>query len=104
MKKQRKSNGMNTFHISEVQIIPIRPKEGLVAFASCVVNNALFLGSIAIYTSLSRPEGFRLVYPSKQLPNGKEINIFYPINKSTSNLISRAIIEKFQEIISKTIK
>jgi DNA-binding cell septation regulator SpoVG len=104
MKKQRISNGLNIFHVSEVQIIPISPKEGLVAFASCVVNNALFLGSIAIYTSLSRPEGFRLVYPSKQLPNGKEINIFYPINKSTGNLISRAIIEKFQEIISKTIK
>lgn len=53
---------MNEIVISEIQIIPVKPKNGLIGFASCVVNNQLYLGSIAIYT---RPDGsgYRLVYP-----------------------------------------
>jgi DNA-binding cell septation regulator SpoVG len=42
-----------------------------------------------------------LVYPSKILPNGKEINCVHPINKHAGDLISDAIIGKFREIISK---
>jgi len=34
--------------ISEIQVIPIKPKNGMVAFASCVVNDALYIGNIAI--------------------------------------------------------
>lgn len=93
---------MDELIISEIQIFPIKPKDGLVAFASCVINNSLYIGNIAIYTSPSRLEGFRLVYPSKTLPNSKEINCVHPINKNAGNLISKAIIEKFIEITSKT--
>lgn len=90
--------------ISEIQIIPIKPRNGLVAFASCIINDSFYLGNIAIYTSPSNPEGFRLVYPSKTLPNGKDINVFHPINKQSGRIISEAIIKKFKEIISKTIR
>jgi len=90
--------------ISEVQIIPIKPKDGLVAFASCVINDYLYLGNIAIYTSPSRPEGYRLVYPSKILPNGKEVNCAHPINKKAGELISSKIIGKYKEILSKIKK
>ncbi len=72
---------MNELRISEIQIIPLKPKEGLVAFASCVVNKALYIGNIAIYTSPSTQEGFRLVYPVKTLPNGKEIHC---VDRTTS--------------------
>ncbi len=70
---------MSELEISEIQIIPVKPKDGLVVFASCVINNSLYIGNIAIYTSLSKPEGFRLVFPSKTLPNGKDINRVHPI-------------------------
>lgn len=90
--------------ISEIQIIPVKPKDGLVAFASCVVNNALYVGNVAIYTSPSIQEGFRLVFPSKILPNGKEIHCVHPINKETGEYISREIIKKLGEIISKATK
>lgn len=93
---------MSELEITEIQILLIKPREGLVAFASCVINKSLYIGNIALYTSTSRPEGFRLVYPSKILPNSKEINCVHPINKNAGNLISKAIIEKFIEIISKT--
>ena len=92
---------MNDTIISEIQIVPVRPQNGLVAFSSCVLNNSLFIGNIAIYTSPSRPENFRLVYPDKTLPNGKRINCVHPITKATGELISKAIIEKFKEIVSR---
>lgn len=88
--------------ISEIQIIPIKPKDGLVAFASCVINNYLYIGNIAIYTSPTRPEGFRIVFPSKILPNGKEINCVHPINKKAGELITTNIIKRYIEILSRT--
>lgn len=92
---------METIQISEIQIIPVKPKEGLVAFASCVINDSLYIGNIAIYTSLQKPNTYRLVYPSKILPNGKEINCVHPINKKVGELITKAIIGKFKEIMEK---
>jgi len=92
---------MSELMISEIQIIPVKPKDGLVAFASCVVNNAFYIGNIAIYTSPSIQEGSRLVFPSKILPNGKEIHCVHPINKEAGEYISREIIKKLREIILK---
>ena len=40
--------------VSEIQIIPIKPQNGLIAFASLVLNENLYLGSIGIMT---RPKG-----------------------------------------------
>ncbi len=92
---------MSGLEISEIQVIPVKPKEGLVAFASCIVNKALYIGNIAIYTSPSTQEGFRLVYPVKTLPNGKEINCVHPINKEAGEAILKEIIRKFREVILK---
>ena len=95
---------MYDLKISEVQIIPVKPKDGLVAFASCLINNYLYVGNIALYTSPSKPEGYRLVYPSKILPNGKEVNCVHPINKKAGELISARIIERYKEILSRIEK
>ena len=86
--------------ITEIQIIPIKPKDGLVAFASCVYNSVC-LQSIAIYTRADG-SGYRLVYPTKILPiNGKQINLFYPINKETGDKIEKAIIVAFENLMKK---
>lgn len=92
---------MNEIFISEIQIIPIKPRDGLIAFASCVINNALYIGNIAVYSSPSNPEGYRLVYPMKVLPNGKEINCVHPINKEAGDLIATAVIQKLREVMKK---
>jgi len=86
--------------ISEIQIIPIKPKDGLVAFASFVIDDQFYVGDIAIYT---RPSGqdYRLVYPCKILPNGKRINCFHPINRETGECMKKAIIDKYLEMVSK---
>jgi DNA-binding cell septation regulator SpoVG len=94
---------MNETVITEINIYPVRPKDGLVAFASCLLDGKLSLNSIAIYT---RPDGngHRLVYPAKMLPNGKLINLFYPIDKTTASIIQQAIISDYENLIDKVTK
>lgn len=84
--------------ISEIQIIPIKPKNGLVAFASFVIDDNFYIGSVAIFT---RPNGagFRLVYPTKSVG---VINspIFHPINVEAGLAIEQAVIGKFNELFN----
>lgn len=84
--------------IAEIQIIPIKPQDGLVAFASFVLNNSLYLGSIGI---LTRPEGgYRLLYPTKKV-GLRNINIYHPINKSFAETIEKEVINKFEDVMRK---
>jgi len=84
--------------ITEIQIIPIKPNNGLVAFASVVVENSLYLGSIGVYTKLDGT-GYRITYPTKKIGN-KNINIYHPINKETSKEIEEVIISKTKKILN----
>lgn len=86
--------------VSEVEIYPVRPKDGLVAFASCLFDNKLSLNSIAVHTRADG-SGYRLVYPAKILPNGKVINTFYPINKEAGKEIEAAVIAKLEKLNEK---
>lgn len=95
---------MNEILISEIQIIPVKPKGGLVAFASCVVNNQFYLGNIAIYSSPFASEGFRLVYPTKVLHNGMSLSIVYPINKETGEIIQRRLVEEYLKLVENLTK
>ena len=82
--------------ITEVQITPIKPNNGLVAFASVVLDNSVYLGFIGVHTRLNG-EGYRLTYPTKKVGE-KSLNICHPINKETSRDIEDAIISKINEI------
>ena len=85
--------------ISEIQIIPIKPKKGLVAFASVVINNQFYIGNIGVYSSPTTDDGFRLVYPDKILPNGKRIHCVHPINKEAAGIIHKAIVSEYQKLM-----
>lgn len=76
--------------------MPIKPKDGLVAFASVVLENCLYLGSIGVYTRINGT-GYRITYPTKKIGE-KDINIYHPINKELSKEIEKAIFEKLEEI------
>ena len=39
--------------IAEIQITPIKPKDGLVAFASVVLDNSVYLGFIGVIRGLT---------------------------------------------------
>lgn len=90
---------MNKLEISEVNIVPIKPHNGLVAFASAVINNQFYISNIAIYTSPSNQSGYRLVYPDKILSNGKRVNCFHPITQEAGDAVSQAIIKKYVELM-----
>ncbi|HDP36500.1 MAG TPA: hypothetical protein ENN27_01320 [Candidatus Atribacteria bacterium] len=93
---------MSELVVSEIQIIPVKPKDGLVAFASCIINNQLYLGSIAIYTSPSSPLGYRLAYPSRTLNNGTRISIAHPINKEAGFAIQKQIVEQYLKLMEES--
>jgi DNA-binding cell septation regulator SpoVG len=95
---------MNELVVSEIQIIPVKSKEGLVAFASAVINNQFYIGNIAIYTSPSSLDGFRLVWPSRTLKNGTQLRIIHPINKETGFLVQRQIVEHYLKLVEELAK
>ena len=85
-------------NISEIQVIPIKPKEGLIGFASFVLEERYYVGSIAIYTKLSGT-GYRLVYPTKKVGE-RNINIFHPVNQSIGKEIEENVIKRIDEIFN----
>jgi stage V sporulation protein G len=85
--------------ITEVQISLIKPREGLVAFASVVISNAIYLGSIGIHKKFDG-SGYRLTYPTRANSAHKS-NIYHPINSVTSKAIEDAILSKFKDVIRK---
>ena len=81
--------------LSEVQITPIKARDGLVGFASFVYNDSFYFGSIGIYT---RPQGgYRLTYPTRK-GNNSNFNIFHPINREVAEEIEKVIISKFEDV------
>jgi len=87
-------------HIGEVEILPVKPQNGLLGFASFILNNSIYCGNIALYSRLDG--SLRLVYPQKTLPNGKTINIFHPVTRDMGNLFTHAIENKYNDIINLT--
>jgi stage V sporulation protein G len=84
--------------ISEIQVIPVKPKEGLIGFASFVLDEKYYVSSVAIYTRLDG-SGYRLVYPTKKVGE-KNINIFHPINREAGKIIEEAVIKKVDELFN----
>jgi len=84
--------------VSEVNIIPVKPQDGLVGFASVVIDERLYLSSIAIYTRLNGT--YRILYPTKKL-GARVINLFHPINKEASIQIEDAICKKCKEVFER---
>ena len=82
--------------ITEVQITPIKPYNGLLGFASLVLDDKLYLGSIGVFQKLDGSD-YRLTYPTKMV-GAKQINIYHPINKEASKAIEKAIFKKCNEI------
>jgi len=87
-----------SFKVTEIQIIPIKPNNGLVAFANCVLNESLYLSSIAIHKRLN-DEGYRLTYPTKKVGTDN-MHLFHPIAKELSKEIEGAILNKYKTLVS----
>ena len=84
--------------VSEVNITPVKTSGSLVAFASCVINGSLYLGSIGLH-SLLDGTGYRIVYPTKKVGN-RQMHICHPITKEAGQDIEKAIVEKMNELFA----
>jgi len=78
--------------------VPIKPSNGLVAIASVVFADCLYLGSIGVYTKLNG-NGYRITYPTKNL-SGKNFNVFHPIHKDVALEIEQAIVARVEQVFS----
>lgn len=86
--------------VTEVSIVPIKAIDGLIAFASCVVNEQLYIGSIGIHRRLDGT-GYRITYPTKRV-GSRELNYYHPINKQTGSAIEQAIVVKCHELFERS--
>ncbi|HBC0467222.1 TPA: septation protein SpoVG family protein [Legionella pneumophila subsp. fraseri] len=81
--------------ISEVHIEFIKPRDGLIGFASFVIEDSIYISSIAIHKKLNG-DGYRLTYPSKG-----NFTICHPINKKASQEIEAAIFSQLKNVMNK---
>ncbi len=86
--------------ISEVNITPVKPIDGLVAFASCVIDGQIYVGSIGVHKLLDG-SGYRITYPTKKI-GLRQLNFFHPVTKETGRLIEQAIVAKCVELFERS--
>jgi len=81
--------------VSEVKIRLVdEGTDGLVGWASCVVNGALYLNNIAIRRS--RDGGFVLTYPCKRSRSDQKYFYFNPITRTAKQVLDEAILGKLE--------
>jgi DNA-binding cell septation regulator SpoVG len=85
--------------VTEVDIAFIKPKDGLIAFASVVLDDQLYLSGIAIQSKLAGT-GYRLTYPTRKVGNA-QVSIFHPIRRPVGLAIEHAVLEKLKNVVSK---
>lgn len=85
--------------ITESNITLIKPKDGLIGFASVVVNGGLYLSGIGIHRKLNGT-GYRLTYPTKKV-GLQNTDIFHPINRAVGQAIEDAIFNKLNDVMNR---
>ncbi len=86
-------------NVTEVEIAFVKPRNGLIAFASLVLDDQLYLSGIAIHRKLDGG-GYRLTYPTRKIGD-RSIDIFHPIRRPIGQAIETAILEKLNDVVSK---
>lgn len=79
--------------IDNIRIFPIQSSDGIVAFASAIINKGMYIWSIAIHEKRDK-SGYRLTYPTRK-SKGKGLNIFHPISEECSQIIEDSIIAEY---------
>lgn len=81
--------------VSEVKIRLVdRSEDGLIGWASCVVNGSLYLNNIAIRHS--RDGRVILTFPAKKSRGESKYFIFNPISHEAARVLEEAIIDKLK--------
>jgi stage V sporulation protein G len=85
--------------VTEVDVAFVKPKDGLIAFASVVLDDQLYLSGIAIHSRLVG-SGYRLTYPTRKVGEA-QFSVFHPIRRPIGLAIEHAIVEKMKNVVRK---
>ena len=86
---------MENLIISDIQVNPVKPfPNGLVAFASFVMNDQFYVGDVAIYRH-SNGIDYRLVYPTRKLNNGRQVQIIFPLTREIGQVVHNKVVGKY---------
>ena len=91
-------NPSNKMQVNEINIVPVKPNNGLIAFVSFVIDNKFYVGNVAIFTRRDKQGQIRLVYPQKN-----NVNCIHPISHKTGETITNAVQKKYDEIFSENL-
>jgi stage V sporulation protein G len=81
--------------IKKVEIVPIKPCNGLIGFAHVFIEEGLYLGSIGIFTKRDG-DGYRLTYPTRRVGE-VNITIFHPISNECSKDLKKQSLRRPSE-------
>ncbi len=81
--------------IKKVEIVPIRPYEGLIAFANVELEEGLYLGSIGVHRKLDG--GFRITFSIRKVGEAN-LCIYHPIKQEVSKEFETAICSKAKKL------
>ena len=86
--------------VSEVSITPVKSTDGLIAFASCVIDGQMYIGSLGVHQRLDGT-GYRITYPTKKV-GSRQLNFYHPVTKEAGRLIEQAIVAKCNELFERS--
>ena len=81
--------------VKKVEIIPIKPQNGLLAFASVEIDR-FYVGSIGVHKRRDG-SGYRITYPTKKIGD-QNLPICHPVQPDLSQEIGKAICRKGTEL------
>lgn len=82
--------------LTKIKIKKIIAKNGHVGFISCVIDDWLYIGNIAIFSRLNSDK-IRLVFPEKKVGD-KKISIFYPLTSEAYYELENIVNEYYKKL------
>ncbi|HEY2809924.1 MAG TPA: septation protein SpoVG family protein [Rhabdochlamydiaceae bacterium] len=82
--------------IKKVEIVPIKPHDGLLAFASIEIDDLLYIGSIGVHKRRDG-SGYRITFPTRKVGD-RQFTICHPTKPDLSKEIESAIISKVEKV------
>ena len=82
--------------IKKVEIVPVKPSNGLIGFAHLFIEDGLYLGSIGIFTKRDGG-GYRLTYPTRRVGE-TNITIFHPTTSECSKDFENAVFLEVERV------
>lgn len=83
--------------VKKVEIVPIKPQEGLLAFASVEIDDQIYIGSIGVHKRRDG-KGYRITFPTRKV-GGYQLTICHPTTPDLSKEIESAITSKAEEVL-----